>query len=239
MHQFDYIQWIKSRLKTLVTAGCVGLALGAIYYLVWPRKYAATASLLVMQAEAKPVHVATESTTAPREEKDDYVATQSGIIASPLIMQRALQAVGPEHCPTVAHKPEPVDAALEHFWVSRPDRSAKILTLVYQARSRLEAVATLTAIVQSYTDYVSRDLYQIPASRPIGRLLHQRLETPQPGPEEMPAVYFGKQLRSRIVRNGNHVGLLCRERVAVQPFMFNFLNGGRACTRACKNSSCA
>ena len=160
MQQFDFMDWIKSRRNPLAIASCIGLALAIVYYVMWPRRYAATASLLVMQAEAKPVHVATESTTAPREEKDDYVATQSGIIASPLIMQRALQAVGLEHCPTVAHKPEPVDAALEHFWVSRPDRSAKILTLVYQARSRLEAVATLTAIVQSYTDYVSRDLYQ-------------------------------------------------------------------------------
>ena len=69
MQHFDYMAWIKGRFKPLAIAGCIGLALGAVYYPVWPRKYAATASLLVMRAEARPVHVATESsntTTIPR-----------------------------------------------------------------------------------------------------------------------------------------------------------------------------
>ena len=167
MH-FDYVIWIKRRFKALAIAGCIGLALGVVYYLVWPRKYGATASLLVMRAEARPVRVATESsntTTAPPEEKDDYVATQSGILSSPLIMQRALSAVGLEHCPTVAQKLEPVDAALEHLKVSRPDRTAKILALEYWAKSRLEATQTLAALVQSYTNYMSQDMYRAAQNR--------------------------------------------------------------------------
>lgn len=159
MH-LDYVGWIKFRFKILMVAGCIGLALGVVYYAVVPHKYAATASLLIMRVETKPVSVATNNAAAVSEEKEDYVATQAGIISSPLIMQRALHAVGLENCQTVAKAPEPADAALKHLKVSRPDRTAKILTLEYRAKSRREATATLEAILNSYTNYVTIDLYR-------------------------------------------------------------------------------
>ena len=184
MQQFDYMAWIKRRLKPLAIAGCIGLVLGAVYYAVWPHTYAATASLLVMRAEARPVHVAIESSNTPAsEEKEDYVATQAGILSSPLIIQRALQTVGLENCPTVAHSLEPVDAALKHLKVSRPDRTAKILVLEYWAKSRREATATLAAVVQSYTNYVTLDLYRDSQNRIVSLIeskqgdIHSELDT--------------------------------------------------------------
>ena len=159
MPGFDVVRWIKSRYRALIVAGGLGLVIGMTHYMVWPRKYAATAALLVMQAESKPVHVANETPNSIQE-KDDYVATQSGIITSPLIMQRALTSVGLEHCPSLVYKLEPVDAALSSFKVSRPDRNAKILSLEYRAGSRLEAEQVLNAVVSSYTNYVAQDLYR-------------------------------------------------------------------------------
>ena len=147
-----------------IATGLIGMVLGVAYWAYVPKKYAATASLLVYQPDAQPLRIAEERGTPAieREDKDDYVATQSGILTSPLIVGRALaMSGGVANNPSVVHgSDDPVDVACSHLKVTRPDRTAKILAIEYRTKSRAEAIAFVQALIDSYSRYTLHDVYQ-------------------------------------------------------------------------------
>ena len=150
--------------RWLIASGLVGMVLGVGHWAIVPKKYAATARLMVYQPDVKPLRIAEDRGAQPREheDKDDYVATQSGILTSPLIVGRALEiSGGVVSNPTAVHgSDDPIDVACDHLKVTRPDRTAKILAIEYRAKSRKEAIAFVQALVDSYSKYTLHDVYQ-------------------------------------------------------------------------------
>jgi len=131
------------------TAACLTLA--AIYLAGARREYQATAKLLVLQQGGRPLNVPNGDPGRASEGADDYMPTHAMIVRSPLVVSRAIEAVGAANTPSLAGtKRGPVREAIERLTISRPDRSAKVLGLAYRAWSRDEAVAALAAIIATY-----------------------------------------------------------------------------------------
>ena len=58
------------------------------------RLYQATARLLIVQQGGRPLNVTNNNPNTQNESVDDYIPTHSVIVRSPLVIQRAIDAVG-------------------------------------------------------------------------------------------------------------------------------------------------
>ena len=93
------------------------------------------------------------------EGADDYLSTHSVVIRSPMVVARAIEAVGLEDLPSldpVRPGPQPGRAGHPQPVGRRPDRLAKILRVDYQAGSREEAVRMVQALTAQLSDDSSR-----------------------------------------------------------------------------------
>src|SRR5262249_40490754 len=135
----------------LIALGClICLALAVIYPAGAKRVYRATARLLVLQQGGRPLNTANNDPSRLLEGHDDYIPTHALIISSPLVIMRAIDRVGLENLPTLLAVKEtgkdPVKRAIDLLKVTRPDRSARVLKVDYEAGSRAEATRMLEAI---------------------------------------------------------------------------------------------
>ena len=134
----------------------VTLGLAVAYLAVTPRMYSATAQFLVLQQGERPISVA--GPDAKEAAVEDYIPTQVLIVNSQQVVRDAIASVGLEHLPTLAAVKrrglDPVDKAIEHLTVTRPDRLAKLIRVTYWARSRGEAIRTVDAIAVSYKRFL-------------------------------------------------------------------------------------
>jgi capsular exopolysaccharide synthesis family protein len=144
------------RLVALAVIACATLAV--VYLARASRLYQATAQVLVLQQGGRPLSVGGADPMKVLNQ-DDLITTHALVIASPLVVGRALEAVPPARRPSLAGAADPVKAALERLKVTRPDRTAKILKLSYRAGSPEEAVRTVAAILESYQRFLA-DSYQ-------------------------------------------------------------------------------
>jgi capsular exopolysaccharide synthesis family protein len=148
------------RLIALCCVMC--LALAVVYLAGANRVYRATARLLVLQNGGRPLNMANNDPNRLLEGNDDYIPTHTQIIISPLVIMRAIDKVGIENLPTLlavkqAGK-DPIKKAIDLLKVTRPDRSARVLKVDYEAGSRKEATLMLQAITASYKDFLDSTL---------------------------------------------------------------------------------
>jgi capsular exopolysaccharide synthesis family protein len=137
----------------------VCLTLAAIYLAAAERLYQANAQVLVLQHGGRPLSVSSSNPTGVVDRDDDLMATHALVVASPLILGRAIDSVGLRNLPTVVASGDPVKAAAGLLRITRPDRTAKILQISYRASSRGEAVRMVEAITRSFEQFLS-DSYQ-------------------------------------------------------------------------------
>ncbi len=127
----------------------------AVLYLASARRYyQATTRVLILQQGGRPLNVGSNDTSHVVEPSDDLLATHGMIVASPLVVGRAIQSVGRENLPTLADADDPVKAAAQLLKVTRPDRMARILEISYQAHSREEALLMVEGITESYKRFL-------------------------------------------------------------------------------------
>ncbi|MFO0889772.1 MAG: polysaccharide biosynthesis tyrosine autokinase [Isosphaeraceae bacterium] len=132
----------------------------AVLYLAGARRYyQATTRVLILQQGGRPLNVGSNDTTHVVEPTDDLLATHGMIVSSPLVVGRAIQAIGREDLPTLAEAEDPVKAAVKLLKVTRPDRMARILEISFQAYSRDEALRMVDAVTESYRKFLE-DTYQ-------------------------------------------------------------------------------
>lgn len=147
----------------VVASMAICLSLAVTYLVFASRSYKAQARLLVMQQEDQPVQLgSSQEQRGSKPEDKDYVATQSGVIASPLIIERAIKSIGLHNLPclhkSVAGK-DPVDVVATKLEVYRPDRSASIIQIDYIGRSPSEATRLVQALIDSYQQFLLCDIY--------------------------------------------------------------------------------
>lgn len=144
--------------RIIAIAVAVTLTLASIYLATTRRMYEAKSRLLVLQQGGRPINVAHNDLAQSQDHNDDYIPTHALIVSSPLVVRRAIESVGLQKLPTLAHAQahglDPVDLAIERLHVERPDRFAKILYVTYRAWSRDEAIRTVKAVLESYQKFL-------------------------------------------------------------------------------------
>ena len=151
------ILWRGRRWYVACVLAC--LAIASVYLVMAPRIYQAEVRLLVLQQGGRPLNVAN---TDPNPLSWRGLRTTSRpiclIISSPQVVKRAIDKVGLDNLPSLlaAKKRglDPVEEAINHLKVTRPDRLAKVLLVEYRAGGRDEVVRTIEAITDSYKQFI-------------------------------------------------------------------------------------
>ncbi len=150
------------RRRWQLVAVCVAIALTvAVIYLARTRRlYEATTQILVLQQGARPLNVGGSDVKLPSDDASDLLATHAMVVSSPLVVGRAIKAVGLENLPSLTGgSDDPIETAIKNLKVSLPDRLARVLEIKYRAQSPAEAVSLVEAISESYRKFLE-DTYQ-------------------------------------------------------------------------------
>lgn len=144
--------------RRLVAAGVLAcLALAGVYLVQAKRLYQATARLLVLEHGGVPLGSSGGEAARLIRGAEDDIPTHAALVGSPLVVRRAVEAVGLNNLPSLA-APD-VDTAAravaEDLTVTRPDRQAKILQIAYLSHSPQEAVRVVRALADSYRAFLA------------------------------------------------------------------------------------
>jgi capsular exopolysaccharide synthesis family protein len=154
---------ILARRKSLVALAVVSsLVLGALYYALAPRVYEAKAQVLVIKKRADNV----PGLDPTRGGSEDYLATQAGIIKSPVVVARANAPQDPNRpplgaLPSFQGKEDLTTAVLAQLRVTRDpkDLHNSILELSLRASSEQDCTAGLADIIDAYKGFLD-ETYQ-------------------------------------------------------------------------------
>ena len=152
----DALGTVRRGWRILVVSVILCVTLMGLYVLSAQRVYQATTRLLILQEGGRPLNVANNDPSRLVEGDDDFIPTQTLILSSPLVVQKAIDSIGMKNLPTLSYvaKNTPsrraVDIVIDNLKITRPDRLAKILNVDYNAMSRDEAERLLKAITESY-----------------------------------------------------------------------------------------
>jgi polysaccharide biosynthesis transport protein len=155
----EQLEVLRRSWRLVAAAVLVALTAAVIYLARTPPLYRATARLLVLQQGGRPLNVAGNEPRNTVDGGDDYIPTHALIIASPTVVDAALQSLGTAAVPSLVERARradkaPAELAIERLRVTRPDRTAKVLRVDYEAGSRQEAARTLAAVVASYRKFL-------------------------------------------------------------------------------------
>lgn len=142
---------LKRGWKLVILGLLVCLTLASIYLAKTKRSYQASTSLLVIQHGGQPINVtAYNDPNRISEGSEDPVPTHMALIRSPLVIQTAVDSLGPKKAPSLVLSGDPVGVARANLKVTRPDRLTKIIVVQYQSASPQESLDMIKAIVTSY-----------------------------------------------------------------------------------------
>lgn len=156
--------WVAVTVFTVVLIGTVGLSL------VWPKKYAATASVVV---DAKPDPVS--AMLYPGMSPPSFMATQVDILQSERVALRVVRNLKLTDNPEVRGQWQQATNGLGSIdvWLAdslvrsmevKPSRESTVLTVTYKAGDPRFAASMANAFVQAYID-VSLDMRTSPAKQ--------------------------------------------------------------------------
>ena len=157
---------VVGRGRRLIAVAVVACLAVAVVYLLGARPlYAATARLLILQRGGHPLSVSTEDLDQSHARFETFLPTQMAILQSPGVVGRAIDLVGARNLPTLQGAlPSGTTAELAKFAVknylrvTRPDRTALIVSVEYDAGTPAEAVRMVDAVVASYETFLGENL---------------------------------------------------------------------------------
>lgn len=140
------------RRKTILQAVCVAVITGAIYYAVAPRYYDSKAKLLIVQRNQDQV-----ASVADQPSLETLLATHREIVTSPVVIQDAIEQLLPEHRIDLQNS-QPADwsKVIASGLSASTTRKANFIEVRYRSRSPEAAAAVVSAVVQSYLQFVDR-----------------------------------------------------------------------------------
>ena len=157
----DLVRVLRRGWRYPVLAAAASLTVAVLYLAGQTRMYQATARILVLQQGGPPLSALDNGRMLGG---DDYLPTHAAILKSPLVIGRAIEAIGVANLPTLAAANARsgrglVVEAIDEITVSRPDRVAKIVEIDYRAGSREEATRMVAAVLASYESFL-QDKFQ-------------------------------------------------------------------------------
>jgi polysaccharide biosynthesis transport protein len=157
----QYLVVLRARWKEFLAAVAIALLAAALLSLLMPRKYGATASVLV---DIKTVEPLTGAMLAPAQ-GTGFMATQMDLLRSERVLARAAKAAGLLDSPDFEFREDWMAStkgrgSLEAFMLDelserldvRPTRESGVITLAYTAASPAAAALVVNAVMQSYID---------------------------------------------------------------------------------------
>lgn len=140
------------RRKTILRAVCVAVILGAAYFALAPRYYDATAKLLIVRRDPEQL-----ANVGDQPSLENTMATHREIVVSPVVIQSAIEKLLPEHRIDLENSP-PSEwrKVLSKSLSARVSRRANFIEVSYSSRSPEAAAAVVSAVVQSYLEFVDR-----------------------------------------------------------------------------------
>jgi polysaccharide biosynthesis transport protein len=172
-----YIGIFRRRRRLITISVLICLLLGVIHLATAKRMYQASTQLLILQQGARPISISNNDQSRLADIVEDCIPTQALIVGIPLVVSRAIDSVGLKNLPTLLETQQkgldPLEEAINHLKVDRPDRMAKILHISYEAYSREEAVRTVAAITESYQQFLG-DSFQKTNSQVAGLIARAR-----------------------------------------------------------------
>jgi uncharacterized protein involved in exopolysaccharide biosynthesis len=147
------LHWLRIaryRRKTIVQAVCISALLGAAYYVVAERYYQSTAKLLIIQRNQDQL-----ANVAEHPNLDNTMATHRELVTSSLVIQNAIEHLLPEHRIDLEKTP-PADwnHALSERLSATTTRKTNFIQVSYLSLSPEAAAAVVSAVVQSYLEFV-------------------------------------------------------------------------------------
>lgn len=126
------------------------IALATVYYIAAPRLYRSTAKLLIIDQNAENLSAAPDGSRA-----DDVMATHRELVRSPIVVQRAIENLPPEHRVDLANvNPNHwIDTMIGKLQANTVRRT-KFVEVGYTSLQPESAVAVVNAVINSYLQYV-------------------------------------------------------------------------------------
>ncbi len=140
------------RRKTILRAVCVTVMIGAAYFALATRLYDSKAKLLIVRRDQDQV-----GTVADAESLDNVLATHREIVTSPVVIQAAIDHLLPEQRIDLSQSP-PSEwcKVLANNLSARSNRKTNFIEVSYRSRSPEAAAAVVSAVVQSYLEFIDR-----------------------------------------------------------------------------------
>jgi capsular exopolysaccharide synthesis family protein len=149
-----YLAILKRRWRIVAIAILVCLTIAVLYLARTKRYYEASTRVLILQQGGRPLQVGGVESVQSSERADDLLATHGMIVASPLVVSRAIESIGLERLPSLKDADNPVKQAIKQLKVTRPDRMAHVLQISYRAQSPDEATQMAKALTSSYSSFL-------------------------------------------------------------------------------------
>src|SRR4029079_1317394 len=136
-----------------------------LYFALATRYYDSTAKLLIVRRDADQV-----ANVADQPSLESTMATHREIVVSPVVVQSAIEHWLPEHRIDLANTPESEwRRMLSANLSAKTSRKANFIEVSYRSRSPDAAAAVVSAVVQSYLEFVERT-HKGSATEAIGAL---------------------------------------------------------------------
>jgi capsular exopolysaccharide synthesis family protein len=190
------------RRKFAIIAGILlGIGAGALYYFLTAPQYNSTAQLLVLKKRPEGVLGLDPAASGPTE---DFVATQQGVLKSPLVIQRAIKEGGLAAIETFHAERDLTEAILKKLVVTRQKDSmgagTNILVLAFRSGVKEDCNRVLTAIIEAYQSTLQETYAS--STNPVIGLLDQAREVMQRELDRKEADYKAFRQRSPIIGRG-------------------------------------
>src|SRR5688572_27997351 len=135
--------------NSLLICGFIGVA----YYTAAPRLYQSTAKLHIVQHKQDQIATVGES-----DGSDSTMATHREIATSPVVLQRAIARLAPEHrIDVVGRAPQDWHKAIASQLSAAVSRRTNIMDIAYRSRRPEAAAAVVRAIIESYLEFVQEN----------------------------------------------------------------------------------
>ena len=126
--------------------------LGAVYFALAPRYYDSKAKLLIVQRNQDQV-----ASVGDQPALDNTMATQREIVVSPVVIQEAIEQLLPEHRIDFAgHAAVGMESRARQGLSATPRARRTSSKCSYRSRSPEAASAVVSAVIQSYLQFVDR-----------------------------------------------------------------------------------
>jgi capsular exopolysaccharide synthesis family protein len=145
-------QIAQHRRTTIMRAVCIAVIVGAVYYALAPRYYNATAKLWIAERNQDQV-----AAVADQSSLETTLSTHREIVTSPVVIQDAIENLLPEHRVDLENSPPSEWSKIIASRLSaKTTRKANFIEVSYRSLSPEAAAAVVSAVVQSYLQFVDR-----------------------------------------------------------------------------------